>query len=102
MKLIKMIENGKVKSSKILRDVMANSPVKALTIDDIEKRVRLMKVIEKSKGADLILEDADAAYLLSACDNFPWAQADEDLLQVLLAVKNAEKAPEGMTPPNVE
>lgn len=103
MKLIKFYEFEKWKSKIVLRDALANSPTRQITIDEMEKRCRLLRMIDKMNGAaDLVLEDADAAAFTQALETYPWGIADEELLQILNAVRKAEKAPQGMVPPEVE
>lgn len=103
MKLIKFYEFEKWKSKVILRTALAESPTRAITIDEMEKRCRILRMLDKMNGsADLVLEDADAAAFTQALETFPWGVADDDLLTILNAVRKAEKAPQGMVPPEVE
>jgi hypothetical protein len=76
----------------ILMTVMGNSPVKAITVDEMRKRVKVIDALEKmdDKGV-ILLEDAEYQVLLEAVNSFPWSQASYTLLGLIDDVVNAEK-----------
>lgn len=98
MKLVKLYDTDKrFRSKGVLRDALNMSPKKELTIADMVARCKVMRCLANAEG-DLVLEDADHKALLDAVEAFPWAVADEALLEILQAVKDAPKAPAGMLP----
>lgn len=102
MKLVKMFDDhDRWKSKKALKEALNLSPQKALSLSDMRARCKVMDLIEKTGGGDLVLEDADHKVLLDSVNAYPWAIADPALVKILDAVEYAEKAPAGMTPPEV-
>lgn len=91
-----MMANGeRITSLSIIRLVTTNSPGRALMVDEIRKRVRILDALDAlPPDADhLLLEDDDAATLAAAIESFPWSSASKSLLTIIDDVTKAEQAP---------
>ena len=84
--------NEKLTSLTILRLVAGSSPQKALSVDDMRRRVRILDALDEvpHNGDTLVLEDEDARALGEAIESFPWASANKGLLTILDDVLQAE------------
>jgi hypothetical protein len=75
----------------ILKQVTGNSPVRALTVDEMRKRVKIIDQVEAmGDHRYLILEDSEYDVLKDAVMNFPWAQASKLLVNLIDDIINAE------------
>lgn len=91
MKIIKL-RNEKVKAADIINQVAGLSPARAISIDEMRKRVRILEAIEalKPDAVELFLEDADCDVLINAMNGFPWSGASRELLAVIDDVLGAK------------
>jgi len=85
--------NERIASATLLKMVAGNSPNKALTVDEMRKRVHILDALESSSGDVLFLEDEDHRCLSDAIQGFPWSAANKALLQIIDDVLNAEVIP---------
>jgi len=63
--------------------------VGGLSIEEIEKRIRLKKLVTEAKK-ELILEQADYAYILNLVIKERWNVVHEGIVGYVNAIKNAE------------
>lgn len=87
-----MAGNEKISSLTILRLVAGSSPQKALTVDDMRRRVRILDALDEvpHNGDTLVLEDEDVKALVDAIEGFPWASANKSILTIIDDVLGAE------------
>ncbi len=88
-----MVAGGeRITSISILRLVTTNSPGKAIGVDEMRKRVRILDALDAiPRDADhVMLEDSDAEMLAQAIEIFPWSSASKNLLTVIDDVLKAE------------
>lgn len=67
-------------------------------LEELMKRVRILKALEATKDTNLILEDADHAKLVEIVKAQKWRLASVELLQVLEAITEAKEPPAIMQP----
>jgi hypothetical protein len=85
----------RITSLSILRLVAMNSPGRAIGVDEMRKRVRILDALESlPRDAEyLLLEDDDANMLSDAIGMFPWSSASKSLLNIIDDVLRSEVAP---------
>jgi hypothetical protein len=91
-----MIAGGeRITSLSILRLVTTNSPNRAIGVDEMRKRVRILDAIDAMprEAEYLMLEDGDADTLSAAIEGFPWSSASKNLLTIIDDVLKAETMP---------
>lgn len=90
-----MIGNEQLSSLAILRMVTTSAPGRALPIDEIRRRVRILDQLDELpvNAEYLLLEDEDARILTTAIEGFPWAAASRGLLSVIDDVLTPETVP---------
>lgn len=95
-----MIGNEQLSSLAVLRQVTGQAPGKALSIDEIRRRVRILDLLDAAplNSDHILLEDEDAKVLVGAIEGFPWSVASKGLLSVIDDVLS----PETVTPPTPE
>lgn len=95
MKVLEIRREGAFKTLETLKQVLNVSPQKALSVDEIRKRCRVLDVFDKvgEKDHEIELEDLDHLTLRAAVEAFPWTQATPDLLRVIDDVLNAKTPP---------
>ena len=95
MKLIPF-NNGETFKARIqLGQAAGFSPQKAIPIDKMRRRIRILDAIESAPpdAPHMLLEDADWEVLKEAVNDFPWAVAHKDLMHIIDGVLNAKDAP---------
>lgn len=87
-----MAGNEKISSLTILRLVAGSSPQKALSVEDMRRRVRILDALDEvpHNGDVLVLEDEDVTALTEAIEGFPWASANKSILNIIDDVLGAE------------
>lgn len=90
MKQIPMRDGEKFSSKSVLRQVAEASPVKALTVGEMDQRLKIIRALDKANGT-LSLEDAEHSILKSAVETYPWAIAHEELAQICHDVIDAKE-----------
>ena len=97
MKIITMREAAgrKFKTSGTLMVVIGQSPQKALTVQDMRLRNKILDKIDAAiasgvENPTLTLEDAEHLHLRDAIMSFPWAMFDREILQILEDIDGAE------------
>lgn len=90
MKRIVLRAGGEHGSLSVLRLVAGHSPQRAITIEEIRRRVRILDALDAA-DAELLLEDADAEVLVRALEGFPWNMASRELLEIIDDVLTAEE-----------
>ena len=87
--------NEKLASADILRMVAGSSPTRAITIDEMRRRCRILDALDTlTHDVDsIILEDEDAKVLVAALESFPWSAANRSLLTIIDDVLQAETVP---------
>jgi hypothetical protein len=90
--------NERISSAGVLRLVAANSPQKALSVDEMRRRVRILDALDNlpNDAESMHLEDEDVKTLIAAIDAFPWASANRHLLAIIDDVIKAEPKPPAM------
>ena len=76
----------------LIKQVIEVSPNRALTIDEIRKRTRVLDKLDElaPDATALILEDADHATVVGALRDFPFNVANKHLLRVIDDIFEAE------------
>ena len=84
----------RITSMSILRLVTTNSPGRAIGVEEMRKRVRVLDALDAvPRDADhVLLEDADADMLSQAIEQFPWSSASKSLLNIIDDVTKAPQA----------
>jgi len=75
--------DAKNSSKDVFKLVTEHSPQKAISVADMRKRVKILDVLEETKGDSFCLEDAEWQTLKTCVEEFPWQQASKQLLQVI-------------------
>jgi hypothetical protein len=88
MKLIPLRDGATFNSRAILAQVAGVSTQRALSVEEIRRRVRILDALDASAD-HLLLEDADHAALTEALAGFPFAVAHRELLQIIDDVLDA-------------
>ena len=95
-----MVANGeRINSTSLLRLVTMSSPTRALSVEEIRHRVRILDALDaaQQQGGDMLtLEDADHKVLCLAIENYPWSQATRPLLTIIDDVLKPDVAPAPM------
>jgi len=91
--------NEKLSSVTVFRLVTSSSPTRALTVEEMRRRVRVLDALDAANVQDewLVLEDEDAKMLAGAVDSYPWASANKGLLSII----DDALQPETVTPPKL-
>lgn len=91
-----MLAGGeRVSSLSIIRLVATNSPGRAIGVEEMRRRVRILDALDATRhdAEFLLLEDDDARTLSDAMNGFPWSSASKNLLTIIDDVIQAESAP---------
>lgn len=93
MKRICLREAGDYKTTEVLRQVAGASPQRAMSPDEMRKRIGILDALDAIKpGAEAFdLEDAQHALLVDALNAFPWGVANRDLLRIIDDVIEAQE-----------
>jgi hypothetical protein len=92
MKTIPLRAGGAHPSKAVLTQVVSLSPEKAIGIDEMRRRCRILDALEKADDR-LLLEDADHEILRKAIESFPFQIAHRDILAVVDDVMAAATVP---------
>lgn len=78
--------------TEIFKMVLENSPHRALGVEEIRHRVKILDKLDGLNGSgELLLEDAEHRIMSEAMGTFPWSKANRSLLNIIESVTNASE-----------
>ncbi len=78
----------------LISQALKASRPEGYNLDELKKRFRVIDVMDEAKkGKDIILEDADAAFLQTMLKDFTWLVVDRDLVNLVEDVLAMKKVP---------
>lgn len=83
----------KLNSVVVFKMVAAQAPGRAIMLDEMRKRVRILDALEAliEKDDHLLLEDEDHKVFAAAMEGYPWGMASRGLLTIIEDVLKAEE-----------
>lgn len=83
------VDSGDWKSAEVLAQALRHAPIdRGYNIGDVETA---MRIIPKLSGTDLVLEDAEHAWLVQRVEKMQWTVASSEIIGLVKAVREAKQ-----------